>query len=224
GCVAVSAAQLPQAAAVLQRKATEVGAELCWQPPLDRRHWPLGLPGAVQAGNGAVALGMLRALAERGWPISDAAIRGGFAAARWPGRLQPHQWQEIPLLLDGAHNPAAARALRAELDADPARYGLTPGPRRWVLGILSAKQGPAIVQALLGPGDRAWIVPVAGHTSWTLTGLQEALDTGPHGSPAGQLTEAPDPGTAIRHAGGSGPVIVAGSLYLIGQLLARGRS
>ncbi|MCP9886632.1 bifunctional folylpolyglutamate synthase/dihydrofolate synthase [Cyanobium sp. ATX 6A2] len=221
GCVAVSAAQRPQAAAVLHRKATEVGAELRWQPPLDRQRWPLGLPGAVQADNGAVALGMLQALAERGWPISDTAIRRGFAAARWPGRLQPHHWQGIPLLLDGAHNPAAARALRAELDADPARYGLPPGPRRWVLGMLTAKQGPAILEALLGPGDRAWIVPVTGHSSWTLAQLRQVMAAGPQDLLVGQLSEATDPHTAIRRAaGGAGPLIVAGSLYLLGQLLA----
>jgi dihydrofolate synthase / folylpolyglutamate synthase len=222
GAVAVSASQRPEAAAVLTRKAMEVGAELRWQPPLDRQHWPLGLPGAVQAGNGAVALGMLRALAERGWPVTDAAIRRGFAAARWPGRLQPHRWQGIPLLLDGAHNPAAARALRAELDRNPDRYGLPPGPRRWVLGMLAAKQGPAILEALLGPSDRAWIVPVAGHRSWTLDQLHQALASGAQPGLAAQLRVAEDPGAAIRQAAaaGAGVVIVAGSLYLLGQLLA----
>jgi dihydrofolate synthase / folylpolyglutamate synthase len=228
GVVAVSGPQRPEAAAVLRRRAEQLGAELRWPPLLDRQRWPLGLPGAVQAGNGAVALGMLRALAERGWPINDAAIRRGFAAARWPGRLQPLRWQGIPLLLDGAHNAAAAGALRSELDSDPARYGLAPGPRRWVLGMLAAKQAAAIVQALMGPGDRAWIVPVAGHSSWTLDRLQDALAAGPQPGLAAQLEAAGDPATAIRHAAAAGagagsgdaPVIVAGSLYLIGQLLA----
>jgi dihydrofolate synthase / folylpolyglutamate synthase len=234
GVVAVSGPQRPEAAAVLRRRAGELGAELRWPPLLDRQRWPLGLPGAVQSANGAVALGMLQALAERGWPIDETAIRQGFAAARWPGRLQPHRWQGIPLLLDGAHNPAAARALRAELDADPGRYGLAPGPRRWVLGMLAAKQGPAILEALLGPADRTWIVPVAGHSSWSVTALREALATGPQPGLAAQLQAAADPGSAIREAVqatdaqrapvgagcGDPPVIVAGSLYLIGQLLA----
>ena len=225
---AVSAPQQPQAAAVLRRKAAELGADLRWQPPLDRRRWPLGVPGAVQSANGAVALGMLRALAERGWPIDDDAIRHGFAAARWPGRLQQHRWQGIPLLLDGAHNAAAAEALRAELDADPARYGLPPGPRRWVLGMLATKQAPQILEALLSPGDRAWIVPVGGHAScWTVPQLREALGAERQGWLGRQLSAAADPAAAMRLAGAAtneaggvtGPVIVAGSLYLIGQLL-----
>jgi dihydrofolate synthase/folylpolyglutamate synthase len=234
GAVAVSGPQRPEAAAVLRRRAVELGAELRCPPLLDRQRWPLGLSGAVQSANGAVALGMLQALAERGWPIDASAIRQGFAAARWPGRLQPHRWQGIPLLLDGAHNPAAARALRAELDSDPASHGLLPGPRHWVLGMLAAKQGPAILEALLGPDDRAWIVPVTGHSSWTVAELGEVLATGPQPRLAAQLQAADDPGAAIREAvqatdaergrvgadGGDPPVIVAGSLYLIGQLLA----
>jgi dihydrofolate synthase/folylpolyglutamate synthase len=222
GAVAVSTHQRPEAVAVLSRKAMDVGAELRWPPPLDRRLWPLGLAGSVQAGNGAVALGMLKALAERGWPITDAAIRQGFAAARWPGRLQPLRWQGIPLLLDGAHNPAAARALRAELDSDPQRHGLAPGPQRWVLGMLAAKQGPAILEALLGAADQAWIVPVAGHRSWTLEQLQAALATGPRPQLTARLQAAATPDAAIHRAAaaGSGAVVVAGSLYLIGQVLA----
>ena len=59
-----------EVAAVLNARAAAVGAELRWVAPLDLQHWPLGLPGAVQANNGAVALGMLRALAKRaGLPV-----------------------------------------------------------------------------------------------------------------------------------------------------------
>ncbi|MGB5136113.1 MAG: hypothetical protein WBN89_13155, partial [Prochlorococcaceae cyanobacterium] len=119
--------------------------------------------------------------------------------------------------------------LRSELDADPARHGLPPGPRRWVLGMLASKEGPQILEALLAPGDRAWIVPVAGHASWTLPQLEAVLAAGAHPRLVEQLRPAPDPGTAIRQAaeqtsdesGTAGTVLVAGSLYLIGQLLAR---
>ncbi|MEO1002719.1 MAG: bifunctional folylpolyglutamate synthase/dihydrofolate synthase [Cyanobacteria bacterium J06638_7] len=225
--VAVSSVQLPQAEAVLRQQALASGAELRWHAPLDLSQWSLGLPGAFQAGNAAVAQGMLRALAERGWPISESAIRRGFAAARWPGRLQRQHLNGVPLLLDGAHNPAAAEALRTELEADPGRYGLPAGPRRLVLGMLAAKQGPQILQALLAPGDRAWIVPVAGHSSWTVPQLQQALAGTAQAQLAEQLMTATDPLAAIRLASASAgaaapagrPVIVAGSLYLIGQLL-----
>jgi predicted FMN-binding regulatory protein PaiB len=81
-----------------------------------------------------------------------------------------------------------------------------------------------ILEALLAPGDRAWIVPVAGHASWSLAQLRQALRDERRDALAGQLRAAPDAATAIGAAADrgpmSGPVIVAGSLYLIGQLLA----
>ena len=231
GAVAVSAPQIPDVAAVLEAQAGAVGAELRWVAPLDRQQWPLGLPGAVQVSNGAVALGMLQALAERGWPISAATIRQGFLAARWPGRLQRLTWRNQPLLVDGAHNLPAAIALRAELDGHPERHGLPPGRRHWVLGILANKQGPEIVAALLTPHDhgrpdRAWIVPVPGHASWSHAALREALAaTNP--TLAKQLQQAPDLEAALGQAAADGsaaaarPIMVAGSLYLIGHLLSQ---
>ncbi len=211
--VAISAPQSPEVAAVLSDRAAAVGAELRWVEPLDLNQWTLGLPGAVQAANGAVALGLMRALKERGWPVNDPAIRRGFAAARWPGRLQQLSWQGLPLLLDGAHNLPAALALRAELDAHPERHGLASGPRHWLLGMLATKQGPEIAAALLAPSDRAWIVPVPGHACWSLEGLTAACPR-----LASQLHSALSLEAGLAQAGrGSQRVVVAGSLYLIGQ-------
>ena len=214
GAVAISAPQSPEVAAVLSDRAAAVGAELRWVEPLDLNQWTLGLTGAVQAANGAVALGLLQALRERGWPVNDPAIRRGFAAARWPGRLQQLSWHGQPLLLDGAHNLPAALALRAELDANPQRHGLAAGPRRWLLGMLANKQGPEIAAALLAPGDRAWIVPVPGHACWSLEALTAACPR-----LAGQLHSAPSLEAGLAQAGsGLQRVVVAGSLYLLGQV------
>ena len=79
--LACSAPQHPEVAAVLNQRASAVGAQLRWLEPLDLNTWSLGLPGQVQARNGAVALGMLQALAAQGWPLDGAAIRQGFTAA-----------------------------------------------------------------------------------------------------------------------------------------------
>ena len=213
GAVAFSAPQSPEVAAVLSDRAAAVGAELRWVEPLDLNQWTLGLSGAVQAANGAVALGLLRALRERGWPVNDPAIRRGFAAARWPGRLQQLSWHGLPLLLDGAHNLPAALALRAELDDHPERHGLASGPRYWLLGMLANKQGPEIAAALLAPGDRAWIVPVPGHACWSLEALTAA-----NPRLASQLHSAPSLEAGLAQAGsGLQRVVVAGSLYLLGQ-------
>jgi dihydrofolate synthase/folylpolyglutamate synthase len=228
GAVAISAPQEPAVAAVLERRAEAMGAQLRWRPALaqaaDGRlelHGQFsicGLAGSVQAANGAVALGMLEALAERGWPVSATAICQGFAEARWPGRLQQLHWRGVPLLVDGAHNPPAAAALRAELDQHPARHGLGTGPRHWLLGMLANKQGPELVAQLLAAEDRAWIVPVPGHGSWSCHDLAAALPQVAHQlQPAADLEQAVE--LAQRSAAGE-RLILAGSLYLIGTLLA----
>jgi dihydrofolate synthase/folylpolyglutamate synthase len=120
GCLAFSAPQAPEVATMLEAEAHRLGAELRWVAPLaapEAGGPELGLPGMVQRSNGAVAVAMARALAERGWPrpeapLSEAAILAGLAAARWPGRLETRHFRGVPLLLDGAHNPPAAVVLR----------------------------------------------------------------------------------------------------------------
>ena len=242
GGVAVSAPQPEAVAAVLQAAAERAGCDLRWVEPArqlddggllaDGLRWRPGLSGAVQLSNSAVALGMLRALQERGWPLADQAIADGFAAARWPGRLQPARWSGHGLLLDGAHNPPATIALRQELDRrattteamDPNR-ALAGASRRFVLGMLANKQAPEMVRSLLRPGDQAWIVPVVDHSSWSLDDVRQACP-----ELAGQLHAAGSTAEALDQiiAAGGGPdpaepIVVAGSLYLLADLLRHPR-
>jgi dihydrofolate synthase/folylpolyglutamate synthase len=77
----------------------------------------LGLAGSFQIENATVALGALEALEETGYRVEKESIYQGLAKVRWPGRLEllPTSPQ---ILLDGAHNPAAARVLKACLEEE----------------------------------------------------------------------------------------------------------
>jgi dihydrofolate synthase/folylpolyglutamate synthase len=225
GCLAFSAPQAPEVATMLEAEARRLGAELRWVAPLaapEAGGPELGLPGMVQRSNGAVAVAMAQALAERGWlrpeaRLSEAAILAGLAAARWPGRLETRHFQGVPLLLDGAHNPPAAVVLRRELDR------LGAGGRTWLIGIQRHKDGAAVLRALLGPEDRALVVPIPDHRAWSLAELAAAcpelasqlasvpkLENGLQ-----QLTEA----TAGESLPGSALPVVVGSLYLLGAVM-----
>jgi dihydrofolate synthase/folylpolyglutamate synthase len=230
GMVAISAPQPPEVAAVLEAQSRRIGAELRWVEPLADAAAggpPLGLAGAFQRANAAVAVGMATALAERAWPRPDrpldgAAIRAGLAAARWPGRLEQRHYGGQPLLLDGAHNPPAAAVLRRELNA------LAPGGRRWLLGIQRHKEGALILEQLLAPGDRALVVPIAGCPSWSCEELAAARP-----ALALQLEPVADVPTGLERLmekpigiSGSGTAaaacpVVAGSLYLLGLVIPR---
>src|SRR5262249_40474451 len=114
GVPVVCGAMAPEAMAVVARTADERGAPLLRagdDPSVAARvaAIPLGLAGAHQRANAAVALALLETIdadARHGLRVGDAARRAGLSTARWPGRLETIEWRGRPLLLDAAHNPA----------------------------------------------------------------------------------------------------------------------
>ncbi len=218
GSLAFSAAQEPEVAEVLEREAQRREARLEWVealPPTSDGGPMLGLAGDWQRRNGAVAAAMASALAGQGWPIGAEAIDRGLASARWPGRLERRHWRGRPLLLDGAHNPPAAAALRRELDQLARQEPSVGGGRRWLLGIQRHKQAPDLVDALLACGDRAAIVPIPDHASWSLADL---LASRPQ--LAGRLEAVDDPAAGLAWLAAPGPLpVVAGSLHLLGAVI-----
>ena len=212
----ISGAQDPAVQTVLDETCRKQQANLTWVQPLESS-WELGLAGEIQRSNAAVALGALKALSSLGWTLPEAVIREGFATARWPGRLETVRWREHRLRLDGAHNPPAAVQLAEErVHWTSASIGVV-----WILAIQAHKDAAAMLQALLQPQDQAWIIPVPGHKSWCRAALLKELpDRG------NQLQEADSLETVLNQLNSDGwptPMpIVAGSLYLIGDLFARG--
>jgi dihydrofolate synthase/folylpolyglutamate synthase len=218
GQVAISGPQAPEVAETLERQARLRGCDLRWVAPLPAEQDggpPLGLPGTFQRGNAAVAAAMARRLGETGWPLSDAAIRRGLGQARWPGRLERRAWQGRPLLLDGAHNPPGALALRRELDQLEADAGDPAGSgRRWLLAMQRTKDAPAMLDALLGPTDTAAILPLTDLPCWSVAALlaaQPALQ--------GRLVAVAEVTEGLRWLQPPGPLpVIAGSLHLLGAV------
>lgn len=222
GCRAFSTAQEPEARRVLEAEARRCGASLHWLDPLPAvaDGGPgLGLVGELQRQNAAVAVAMARALTApdgplAGRPLDEGMVRAGLAAARWPGRLEHHSWRGRALLIDGAHNPPAAAALRRELDGLDG--GLAGGPpRRWLIGIQRHKEGAVMLEQLLRPGDRATVVAVPEHASWSRQELAAACP-----GLANQLEEAGSLEAGLDSLLVPGPLpLVAGSLFLLGAVL-----
>ena len=218
GAHVISAAQLDPVRAVLEEHTRTVGATLEWVEPLPD-DWDLGLPGTLQRSNGAVAYGALRQIRKLGSKISDPSIRQGLAKAHWPGRLQTVLWNGRPIRLDGAHNPAAA----AQLAQERACWCDRQHTQLWILGIQAHKQAPEMLQLLLKPNDFAWIIPVPGHESWTLDRLSDACPN--LVDQMGRANDVVDVLNGLASAPGSWPnpsPLIAGSLYLLGELMAQG--
>lgn len=103
----------------------------------------LSLTGRHQYGNAGVALAVIELLQREGYAISEEAIRQGLKLTRWPGRLE-RAAEDPRVLLDGAHNPAAALALAHNLKQNRGNGRLI-----LVLGIMADKDLDAILARLL---------------------------------------------------------------------------
>jgi dihydrofolate synthase / folylpolyglutamate synthase len=181
--------------------------------------YPLPLLGDMQLTNSALAIATVKTLRQQGWSISDDAIQTGMAQTHWPGRLQWTEWQGIKLLIDGAHNPAAAKVLRQYLD-----QSLDPQPQsiHWLMGMLSTKDHSDIFEALLRPGDCLTLVPVLEHSTadpkelavlaLTICPALASCDT------ALSLVEGLQQVGQQRSP--EGLLVLCGSLYLVGEFLS----
>ncbi len=166
------------------------------------------LVGSHQADNAALATAILRH--QTALPISPEAIAQGIRAARWPARLQrlgagPLTAQAGPraVWLDGGHNPDAGAALARHFAGQP--------PIHLIIGMLAAKD-PAALLAPLSPSLRSVaIVPAPGHEAHTPESFA------PHTTLPVRAFASVTEALGALPAGGD--VLIAGSLYLAGEVL-----
>ncbi|HEY0707976.1 MAG TPA: folylpolyglutamate synthase/dihydrofolate synthase family protein [Polyangia bacterium] len=211
-----------EAAEAIRRVCTQAGAPISLVAPIveapdrERRlaHLPARLFGAHQADNAAIAVGLAEQVAaQQGFTLTETHIRAGLDAAVWPGRLE----LVVPgVLLDAAHNADGARALVAALP-DGATRALVLSVVRGkavgeMLGILAPHFDVICVTRsasarALPPAELVALVPAGARPRvYAIDDPMEALETarqevGLHG-PAGGL------------------VVVAGSIFLIGEVRA----
>jgi dihydrofolate synthase/folylpolyglutamate synthase len=225
--VAFSARQDPEVLEVLERRAARVGVPL-FREGRELSVTPLGftleaqrldlagpdwrmsdvacaLLGVYQPGNT-----LLAAAAARELGADEAAVREGLRGARWPGRFQIFRRDPL-VILDGAHNPAGARALAASLRA------YFPGrPVTFVIGILADKDAGSILAALRPLAARIVLTASANPRAADPEALRTLL-------PGARVEIAASPQEALARAlppEPGGLVCVAGSLSLIGDVLA----
>ncbi len=214
--VVITAAQHNIVKRVFEETALKQQAVIHWVDPLPS-DWELGLSGAIQKENAAVAKGVIESLKNIGWFISKEQIREGFSIAKWPGRLQATKWKGLPIVVDGAHNPHAANQLSIERDAwTDQENGII-----WILGIQKRKDMIGILQKLIREKDLAWLVPVPDQKSWSkdqiLSFCPEFKDK------IKEALSVEDVLSALKkqHRWPSPPPVITGSLYLIGDLFRR---
>jgi dihydrofolate synthase / folylpolyglutamate synthase len=172
---------------------------------------PLGLAGAHQGINAAVAVALLDVLDEFGFHLDDTAVLAGLRDVRWPARLERRTWHGADMILDAAHNPGGARALAAHL------YSIGWQGCTLLIGALADKDAQGIVEAL---------VPVAGRVVCTTPDSPRAV-AGARLAGLVRRVAADDvevtaveplSAAAAEACRAGGRVVAAGSIFLVGPL------
>ncbi len=188
----------------IERIAESVGAPIRHALP-DPREVLTSLAGDHQRENARVAIAMAKELA-----FSDLAIKTGLAQARWPGRLETLDLPEGRVLLDGAHNLDGVRALVRHL-----RSAFSNVPCALVFGTLADKDGDAMLDDLAAHfSSRAYVAPKG----------RAAMDPARYatrhlGIACNSIGDALS--RARESVGKDGLVVVAGSIYLVGEARSR---
>jgi dihydrofolate synthase / folylpolyglutamate synthase len=226
--VSVSSAQAPAAADVLIARAAAVGVPLlmegrelnvvvrsrhasgqvidCAGPGWRLDALELPLLGVYQPSNALLALAAARVLG-----VGDAAAREGLARARWPGRFEVFHARDRVVVLDGAHNPAGARAL-----ADSLAQWFGDTPITLVFGALRDKDAIGMLAALAPRMRRLILTASSSPRAATPEALRAAVPEGPPVEQAASAREA----LALAAREPRTPILcVAGSLSLLGDVL-----
>ncbi|HKO45829.1 MAG TPA: folylpolyglutamate synthase/dihydrofolate synthase family protein [Pyrinomonadaceae bacterium] len=178
------------------------------------QHLTIGLRGRHQIENASLAIRIAESLRRKGMTISKTAMLEGIEGATYSGRLELINGAP-PLLLDGAHNPAGAGALRQYLD------GHVDGPVTLVFGAMKDKKLDEIAQRLFPIASRLIITAPQNPRAAEPDYLRKmAMDHLSHTN----IYVAIPAGAALRKAKEltphEGVICVTGSLYLVGEVKA----
>ncbi|MBI2385839.1 MAG: bifunctional folylpolyglutamate synthase/dihydrofolate synthase [Elusimicrobia bacterium] len=177
------------------------------------RSYELSLLGSRQGHNAALARAAVEA---SGLEVSESAWTTGLAKVAWPGRFQAIRLGKKTLIVDGGHNPEAARALAATWRSSP----LSRKPARWIMGIMKDKDARGVLSPLAPFIKEAVLVRPPSPRAL------EPLDFAGHvrrAAPKAHVTIERDPATAIaawrKDKRAPQVAVCAGSLYLAGAAL-----
>ena len=192
--------------------------KLCFTSELTGRRseeYELHLLGLHQVENSAVALMTAELLHNEDDRIDVDTIPDGLKLSEWPARFEIIDGENFRAIVDGAHNPAGIEVLRQSLDT----Y-FPIEERVFLLGILRDKDMPAMVEKLLRPTDTAvFTVPDSPRKATVEEEMRLAMPLCAHVEGFEDRGEALERAIELSHDGKL--LIVAGSLYLVGEIRSR---
>lgn len=205
GCPVVALKQGDSVCEVIKNKAEECGSRCVlvevpqymqeapiWGTTLQDVHYGsvhTALGGIWQRENLSLALAVLKLLEESGYPITKEAVQNGIAKTIWHGRYEVLQTEPL-FIIDGAHNPIAAKRLKETIEKD-----FTNREIIYIIGVLADKEHEKMLRLLL-PGAKA-VFTVTPDSPRALDGESLAKEAQKY---ADNIWYVPDIGKAVKMA------------------------
>jgi dihydrofolate synthase/folylpolyglutamate synthase len=206
GVPVVFAPQRPQAEQVIRARAAECGSPVQFVGETYHSS-PVGLRGEYQKQNAAVAIAAIHAANMQ---VGERAIVRGLAAVEWPARFQ--KWDERTII-DGAHNPGAARIL-----AQTWRGLFGDQKATLVLAVLSDKDLRGICEALAPIAESVLLPKILSERAAAPEELAKMFSII---TPSLPHSVTPTIAEALMLARAQpNPILITGSLHFAGEVLA----
>ena len=202
----VSAPQQPAAEEVIRARAAECGSALQLVNEIYGGS-PVALRGEYQKQNAAVAIAAIHAANVQ---LNEKSIVHGLAAVEWPARFQ--KWDDRTII-DGAHNPAAARIL-----AQTWREVFGDQKATLVLAVLADKNLRGISEALAPIADSVLLPKIRSARAASSEELAKIFSTTTPPLPY-SITPTIEEALMIARAKPN-PILITGSLHFAGEVLA----
>jgi dihydrofolate synthase / folylpolyglutamate synthase len=176
------------------------------------------LEGDYQRWNAATATLVARAL-PASWGLADAVLARGLHAVDWPGRWQRTQLGGRPLILDASHNPEGAEMLEANLQHLKRELATPPVV---IVGVLGAARARPLLDTICRHAREIHFVVPQQARACSHEELEALVPEEFRGRTYRATVENLFPNASTCTAGGPhDTVVVTGSIYLLGEVLAR---
>ncbi|MFK7852370.1 MAG: folylpolyglutamate synthase/dihydrofolate synthase family protein [Akkermansiaceae bacterium] len=209
GVPAISSPQESEVERVLEKEANERRTPLEFvTAKLEGYH--IGLAGRHQKWNAAVAMDALHALRTN---LGYESVADGLRTVRWPGRFERIDVDGTEVILDGAHNPHAARSLR-----ETWREEVGEGKGTLIFGAVESKDVSGIISELVDLTDQIIFCKVG-----TMRGLptKDLLGGVPEAERSSVICIESFADAFEEASRSEGPILIAGSLFLVGEARAQ---
>lgn len=225
----VSAEQDPKAAEVIKRVCREKDCKLSVVDPdafqdvhygyekqtFTYKNWKdveITLAGTYQVTNAALALEAVEALRKLGYSLTEEQVRKGMKAAFWRGRFSVIHKNPV-VVIDGAHNPAAAKVLKDSLETYFQGKNL-----HFIMGVFADKDYQSVIEMTAPLAKHIITIETPGNPrALSAVKLKEAVEkVNPSVEAAGSIREAVE--KSMKNAQKDDVIAAFGSLSFLGEL------